>query len=184
MLSKVPFEDVDYIDSPVGWFPGWWVRVESPVGPVQMLLVHLRPPISDSGSWVKGYFITGPLRHKEIAAYMEQREAGIPTIVAGDFNETRGEALDLLEGAGLNDAVEAFHPDDAITWRWRTSVGSLELALDHVFHDDRLRALNAEILDVGASDHLPVKVLFEQGTGLPSLKQVGGSLGTLMTCTP
>ena len=92
---------------------------------------------------------------------MAKRAAGIPTIVAGDFNETQGKALDLLEEAGLDDAVEAFHPDGAITWRWRTAVGRIELALDHVFHDERLRALNAEIFEAGASDHFPVKVLFE-----------------------
>jgi len=184
VLSKHPFEDVDYIDSPIGWFPGWWVRVETPLGPVQMLSVHLRPPVSDSGSWVKGYFTTGPLRQKELAAYMAKREPGIPTIVAGDFNETRGKALTLLEEAGLDDAVEAFHPDDAITWRWRTSVGRIELALDHVFHDERLRALSAEIFETGASDHFPVKVLFEQGTGLPSLRQGSGFTGTLTTGTP
>lgn len=172
VLSKHPFEDVDYIDSPIGWFPGWWVRVETPLGPVQMLSVHLRPPVSDSGSWVKGYFTTGPLRQKELAAYMAKREPGIPTIVAGDFNETRGKALTLLEEAGLDDAVEAFHPDDAITWRWRTSVGRIELALDHVFHDERLRALNAEILETGASDHFPVKVLFEQGVEAQALDQM------------
>jgi len=36
-------------------------------------------------------------------------------------------------------------------------------ALDHVFHDARLRALDVEIIDAGASDHLPVKVWFEGG---------------------
>jgi vancomycin resistance protein VanJ len=164
VLSKHPFEDVNYIDSPIGWFPGWWVRVDTPAGPVQVLSVHLRPPVSDGGSWVKGYFTTGPLRLKELAAYMAKREAGVPTIVAGDFNETRGAAMDLLRGAGLDDAVAAFHSGDAVTWRWRTRVGDIELALDHVFHDDGLRARNAEVLDAGASDHLPVKVLFEQGT--------------------
>ena len=161
VLSKVPFEDMDYLDSPIGWFPGWWVRLDSPLGPVQVLLVHLRPPVSDSGSWVKGYFTTAGLRHQELAAYLERRAPGIPTIVAGDFNEARGKALDLLADRGLTDAVDALAPGTA-TWRWTTSVGTLRFTLDHVYHDDRLRALTAEVHDAGASDHLPVKVVFEQ----------------------
>ena len=164
VLSKHPLKEGEYLDSPIGWFPGWWVRVDSPLGRVQVLLVHLRPPISDGGSWVSGYFTTGGLRLLELKTYMDRRDPDLPVIVAGDFNEARGEALAFLEEAGLSDAVRAFRPRGA-TWRWKTSVGTLRFALDHVFHDVGLRALDVEIIDAGASDHLPVKVRFESVPG-------------------
>ena len=59
VLSKYPFEHGDYVPSPGGWFPAWRVVVDSPLGEVQVLQVHLRPPVSDGGSFVSGYFTTG-----------------------------------------------------------------------------------------------------------------------------
>ncbi|MBM4370021.1 MAG: endonuclease/exonuclease/phosphatase family protein [Deltaproteobacteria bacterium] len=160
VLSKHAVEEGPYLESPAGWFPGWWVRVDSPLGRVQALLVHLRPPVSDDGSWVKGYFTTGDVRRRELAAYLEHRDPELPTLVAGDFNEARGPALELLAAEGLVDALASFAPGEP-TFRWRTSLGTLRFVLDHLFHDEGLRALDAEVLDSGVSDHLPVKVCLQ-----------------------
>jgi endonuclease/exonuclease/phosphatase (EEP) superfamily protein YafD len=53
-LSKVRAREVAYIPSETGWFDGWIMEFETAAGPVQVLNVHLRPPVSDSGSWVSG----------------------------------------------------------------------------------------------------------------------------------
>jgi endonuclease/exonuclease/phosphatase (EEP) superfamily protein YafD len=161
VLSKHPFRSDPVVDSPIGWFPGWRIEVDTPVGSVQVLQVHLRPPVSDGGSWVSGYFSTGHYRHAEMHAYADSLTDGMPTIVLGDFNEESGDALELLEGRGMRDAVTEFHPDGD-TWRWRTRLGSLSFLLDHVFYDDALDALDARILEAGRSDHLPILVLFER----------------------
>ena len=58
ILSKHPIATDDYLESETGWFPAWLVTIDGPLGRVQLLDVHLRPPVSDSGSWVKGIFQT------------------------------------------------------------------------------------------------------------------------------
>jgi endonuclease/exonuclease/phosphatase (EEP) superfamily protein YafD len=161
VLSKHPFHRDPVVNSPIGWFPGWRVQVDTPLGPVQVLQVHLRPPVSDSGSWVSGYFSTGHYRRAELQAFTDTLADDVPTIVLGDFNEESGDALELLETRGLRDAVTEFHPDGD-TWRWRTRFGELSFALDHVFYDTALDALDTRILDAGRSDHLPILVLFER----------------------
>ena len=42
-----------------------------------------------------------------------------PVIVAGDFNERDGRAIDLLRERGFRSALPEFH-GSARTWRWRT----------------------------------------------------------------
>ena len=51
ILSRFPFREAAYVDPPEGgWFPGWVLVAETPLGRLQLLDVHLRPPRSESGS--------------------------------------------------------------------------------------------------------------------------------------
>ena len=165
ILSKYPFEDKAYVD-PVGdgWFPAWVVVVDSPLGEVQVLNVHLRPPLSDSGSVVSGYFSTPPIREKEIKRFHEELDPALPTLVVGDFNESGGDALSFLEERGMISGLKRFDtPQD--TWRWNTSIGEVGSQLDHIVHDKRLQPLNVRVLKAGRSDHLPVLGTFQlEGT--------------------
>ncbi len=163
VLSRHAFSPQEYIPAPKpGWFPAWRVVFETPLGRVQALNVHLRPPVSDGGSFVRGYFSTPSIRKREIAAYVKHLDASIPTIVAGDFNEgASGSAVAFLEGRGFATALPEFHPGED-TWRWTTSVGTVRSQLDHVVYDHkRLRALDAFVVQKGRSDHLPVVAIFE-----------------------
>jgi endonuclease/exonuclease/phosphatase (EEP) superfamily protein YafD len=73
-LSKVPAAEVAYVPSDTGWFDGWIMGFQTGVGKVQVLNVHLRPPVSDRGSWVSGYLTTGDDREREIKQfYARQR---------------------------------------------------------------------------------------------------------------
>jgi endonuclease/exonuclease/phosphatase (EEP) superfamily protein YafD len=163
VLSKHEITTEEVFPSPErGWFPAERLVVESPLGAVQILHVHLRPAI-DNGSWIKGFITTPPLRRREIEAYWKHVSLDLPTIVAGDFNEDpTGTAVAFLEAQGLS-RVSTTGPT---TWHyvvWNNGKKSdlLKLDIDHVMVDKRLSAQPATVLDAGASDHRPVIVTIE-----------------------
>lgn len=159
VLSKHPIREEAWLEPTVGWFPAWRVVVDTPLGPVQALDVHLRPPMSDGGSWVAGYFTTRDDRREEIAAFWPALDRELPTIVAGDFNEdAQGRAIAFLREQGLASALPQVDPR-AKTWRWQTKLGKLRMMLDHVVYGPELQLRSAEVLDRGTSDHLPVLVV-------------------------
>lgn len=159
VLSKHPIREEAWIEPTVGWFPAWRVVVDTPLGRVQALDVHLRPPMSDGGSWVAGYFTTRDDRREEIAAFWPAMDPKLPTIIAGDFNEdAQGRAIAFLAEKGLVSALPQVDPR-AKTWRWQTKLGKLRMMLDHVVYGPGLELRSAEVLDRGTSDHLPVLVV-------------------------
>ena len=143
-----------------GWFPGWRVVLETSVGEVQFLGVHLRPQISDSGSVVSGYFTTGDERLAEIRQHVASLDPDLPTLLVGDFNETEsGDALEYLASLGYRSALSVFEPGRD-TWRWTTSVGSISFPFDHLVHDARLVPIDVHAVETGRSDHIPVVGVF------------------------
>jgi endonuclease/exonuclease/phosphatase (EEP) superfamily protein YafD len=163
VLSRLPFDKLDYIASPGGWFPAWRVIVRSPLGRVQVLQLHLRPPVSDGGSVVSGYFTTPKFRRMEIEHFSRVLDARLPTLVVGDFNEDPdGRAIRFLRGRGLRSVLPEYQPG-ATTWRWNTSLGvQLTHTLDHIVYGPRLQPLEARVIRAGRSDHLPVLAIFQR----------------------
>lgn len=161
VLSKHPVTEVRYIEPPAGgWFPAWLLELDSPLGRLQLLNVHLRPQISESGSILSGVLTTAPMREAEMNTYVKYLDPELPTIVAGDFNEgDGGRAIAVLEREGYRTGLGEFDPD-ADTWRWQTSVGTARRRIDHVVYSPRLVPLNVEVLDAGRSDHLPLVATF------------------------
>lgn len=156
ILSKYPIADEQYLASPTRWFPAWRFVIDAPGGPVQLLDVHLRPPISDSGSWIVGSFTTDDIRLAEIEAFGAALDPALPTIVAGDFNESeRGDAVAWLGERGFSSVLPQFDRL-ATTWRWALPLSSLQLRLDHIVAGPQWRAVDARVLDAGVSDHRPV----------------------------
>ena len=162
VLSRYPLRTRAYMASPCGWFPAWRVELATPLGPLQVLQVHLRPPVSDSGSVVSGYFTTGSFRVKEITHFAAGLKPGVPTLVLGDFNEDHdGDAVGLLiRGQRFGSALREFQPG-ATTWRWDTRFGRLTHTLDHVLYSSQLEPLDARVLPTGRSDHLPLVATFQ-----------------------
>ena len=161
VLSRHLFTTASYTRSPFGWFPAWRVVVQSPLGPLQVLQVHLRPPVSDSGSFVSGYLTTGKFRHREISFFSTDLKPGLPTLVVGDFNEDHGgDVVEHLKKKGLYSALEEFHPRKD-TWRWQTSLGKLTHTLDHILYSRELKPLDCKVLEAGRSDHLPLVAVFQ-----------------------
>jgi endonuclease/exonuclease/phosphatase family metal-dependent hydrolase len=157
VLSKLPFRDVGELEPPEGgWFHAWVVVAETALGPVQLVNLHLRPQVSESGSVLAGVFTTAPVRRREIEAYFEAVKQDLPTVYAGDFNESSsGSAVRWLDGRGYRSQLPAGGPVD--TWRWTTPLGIARAQLDHIVVDTAmLESTSVEVLDLGRSDHLPV----------------------------
>ncbi len=162
VLSRFPFQDMETMPSPVGWFPAWRVVVTSPLGKLQVLLVHLHPPVSETGSVVSGYFTTPSVRQKEMVAFSSMIDPRLPTLVLGDFNEDEGgRAIAHLREGGFRSVLEEFHRDTD-TWRWNTRLGQISHTLDHILYDLRLDPLDARVIEAGRSDHLPVIATFQR----------------------
>ncbi len=157
VLSRFPLLAREYLAPPDGgWFPAWRVLVETPIGQLQTLHVHLRPQLSESGSFLGGVFSTPPIRRAEIAAYHAALDPAAPTLVVGDFNENgRGGAIRFLEDRGMRSALPGARGAEP-TWRWQTSIGTIREQLDHIVHDARLEVVHVEVVERGRSDHLPV----------------------------
>jgi endonuclease/exonuclease/phosphatase (EEP) superfamily protein YafD len=163
LLSRFPVRSVALIrPHGEGFFPAWHLVLEAPApfGALQALVVHLRPPVSDGGSWVKGHFIAPGIHEREIELFAQALDDRLPTLVVGDFNEEAdGKAIAFLARLNMRTALPEFAPGRR-TWRWPTSVWTLERQLDHIVYDRRLEPLAVHVVDAGRSDHFPVVGLF------------------------
>ncbi len=156
VLSRFPLEVSEVVEPSVGWFPAWRGVFTTPLGRLQVLQVHLRPPVSDGGSWVWGYLTTDDVRRSELRTFVAELGGDLPTAVVGDFNAEPGdEALTWLTGEGFRSTLADYAPADD-TWRWPTSVLTFTGTLDHIFVNTRLDAVSARVVRRGRSDHLPV----------------------------
>jgi len=157
ILSRYPLTQVAYVPSTPGWFPGWILRADTPLGPVQLLSVHLHPPLGENGSVsVSAYFSTSSIREKEIQALHSYVQPRVPTMVLGDFNEQdSGSAVQWLRAQGYTDALREFDTQTN-TWHWPTSVITLRARYDHILYSPGLHCFEAKVIPEGASDHYPV----------------------------
>jgi endonuclease/exonuclease/phosphatase family metal-dependent hydrolase len=163
LMSRTPLTDVESLPSPVGWFPALRAVTSGPLGPIQVLGVHLHPPVSERGSFLTGAFTTRDDRLREICDHRCAVLPGIPAVIAGDFNAGPWEpAIRDLGEEGWHDAVAVAHPF-APTWRGRVR-GILPFAaqLDHVLVPPGLCAVDVRILHDGPSDHWPVRVVLQR----------------------
>jgi endonuclease/exonuclease/phosphatase (EEP) superfamily protein YafD len=169
VLSKREIRSDELLSPPPGgFFPAERLVVASPLGDVQILHVHLRPNV-DRGNWLLGWQTTPPVRRKEIETYFAQLTTGVPTIVAGDFNELpSGLAVEFLARNGLARIPTA----GPTTWHHVIDVGgvqvsALSLDIDHVVVDASLVASDAKVIDAGSSDHRPVVVTLARAWTAP-----------------
>lgn len=162
VLSRHPFEDHGVHPGLGGWHPAWHVVVDSPIGPLQLLLVHLRPTVSAREGYVGSYFESDDARAQEIRTFQQACNDALPTLVLGDFNESAGPATSHLREQGFQSVLPQYRPGQE-TWRYEKSLlGQTVDTLDHIFYRDDLAPLNAYVTYSGHSDHLPVTALFER----------------------
>jgi endonuclease/exonuclease/phosphatase (EEP) superfamily protein YafD len=160
-LSKTPPTESAYIPSDTGWFDGWIMSFSTDAGPVQVLNVHLRPPVSDQGSFgVSGYLFTDDDRQREIKRFYAAGRTDVPMIVAGDFNDGQGSGvLRWLKSKGMQNALPEFDRRTP-TWEWQTSMIKLHRRMDHIVYAPELYCYEARVVRAGESDHFPVVGVF------------------------
>lgn len=158
VLSRSPFETVEWRPSPVAKFPAWCLRAETPLGRMDVLAVHLHPPVDENGLFT-GFFTTGDEREAEIRDHLSC--FGRDTDLAvGDFNEGEGSAIGRVTALGMVDVASRFPP---VRRTWEMIVGStvLEGRPDHVFARAPLVPTRVEVLELGGSDHRPLRVTLQ-----------------------
>jgi endonuclease/exonuclease/phosphatase (EEP) superfamily protein YafD len=160
-LSKTLPTEITYLPSDTGWFDGWIMGFLTDAGPVQVLNVHLRPPVSDRGSFgVSGYLFTGDDRQREMRRFYAAGRADLPMVVAGDFNDTETSGvLRWLKSKGMRNALSEFDRSTP-TWQWQTSLITLRRRMDHIVYAPELYCYEARVIKGGASDHYPVVGVF------------------------
>ena len=144
---------------PRAWFPSWRIQVATPAGALQVLQLHLRPSMTDAGRVTpSGYLHSRSIRQEEARWHLAGLEPSLPTLLAGDLNESRGEpAVRALQSQGFRSAVPRWTP----TWRWPLAGHpAVRLELDHVLLGPGLLPGAAQVLQAGSSDHLPVRASF------------------------
>lgn len=154
ILSHFPVEDRGVIPVRGDWHPGWVVDVGTPGGHVQVVVVHLRSLFNGDRDWISNYLATGEDHLYEMRLFMGHAAPSVPTIVAGDFNEsTGGAAVRLLEERGFTNVLPRFKPRQ---FTWYSRATGFDMTIDHIMVGDRLTALDGWAERRGRSDHLPV----------------------------
>ncbi|MCP4163353.1 MAG: hypothetical protein GY760_25105 [Deltaproteobacteria bacterium] len=108
-LSKYEIKNIKFI-KPVGWFPGLKADIKTPFGLVQILNVHLRPPLSERGTPILSALYNSSKRHRiELDHFLKETVKDIPLIIAGDFNEEESDkAIVNLVKKGFTDSLSIY----------------------------------------------------------------------------
>ncbi|MDD4890270.1 MAG: endonuclease/exonuclease/phosphatase family protein [Phycisphaerae bacterium] len=162
VMSKFPIK-LKAFDKPAGsWGPFMFIESQTPLGPVQLLNVHLSPAITREGKIPLALVVELPEIHrKEMAAAFAKIKPGDgPLIVLGDFNEFDGigAAAWLHNEQRMIDALPQFD-EKSPTWQWIQKSGPVTARLDHIAYRG-LGCKSAAIVEGWSSDHRPVVATF------------------------
>lgn len=158
IMSRYRLQDIKLIEPAEGWFPALFARIQTPVGLIQVLNVHLRPPLADNGAVSIGaYYRAKDIHSEEIGGFIKHTKSNEPLIVLGDFNENeKSKAIRQLVEDGFTDALSIYDRNSE-TWVWKTSAGiELKNRYDHILYNNYLVCTGAKVTSVNASDHMPV----------------------------
>ncbi len=160
VFSKYPFEEISFQRPSMGWFGGWITHYQTPFGLIQVLNVHLKPPVGEQGVSVSAYLEAPTIHRQEIQELHPLLTPGIPTFIVGDFNEEDDDkAVAWLEKQSYKNSLSQFNTCTH-TWEWPFWFTKLKGRYDHILHNQHFRLVYAEVLPVKASDHFPVIAIF------------------------
>jgi len=171
LISKYPFEELHWLPAKSQWFHGWIIMVETPLGKIQVLNTHLRPPIQAGNSLIPSplaFYYSKEERKDDLQDWYQYLDVNQKIIILGDFNESHrglfyGKAISWLENpqVGFRDAIDEFDP--STTWEWPLPMNmKLSANFDHIFYrKSELKCLSAGVRREGASDHFPVVAVFQ-----------------------
>jgi endonuclease/exonuclease/phosphatase family metal-dependent hydrolase len=162
ILSRYPLHHLKVIWVPNARHAAILADVHTPIGNLQVLNVHLRPPLNiHDGIGPLGLEIwrSSNLHMKELRYLYQQLDPNKKIIIAGDFNEgSRGHAYLFLR---RHDYVDALWYDKsaADTWCWKWMFIMFSGHLDHMFfRPGVLYPQQVQVLHEGNSDHFPIVV--------------------------
>jgi endonuclease/exonuclease/phosphatase family metal-dependent hydrolase len=161
LMSRYELGPVRVIQPEVGWWPALLAEVETPAGAIQILNVHLKPPLTERGSVTVPAYCQAPgIHRKELAGFLRHVDPERPLIIAGDFNESEiGLAMRSLFDQGFASALSAYDRRSK-TWHWKVWPGIVvNDRYDHILYSDHLHCTGAEVVHVSGSDHLPVRAV-------------------------
>lgn len=76
VMSRYPIREVLSLASDGGFFIAWRIVIDTNLGRIQVLNVHLRPPTTDDGNWVVGLFTTRGDRLRELTQHISRLDPG------------------------------------------------------------------------------------------------------------
>jgi exonuclease III len=159
ILSKYPIIKTNYLNNKFGWFRAALIHIKKGNDTIQLLNVHLRPPLSKKG-WIglNTYAKAQKIHVNELEYFMEKITPNLPTIILGDFNENDdGKAMQwLAKEKKYTDALRLF---DKRTETWRFLI--LRGRYDHLVFNKNLNCIKSRVYKLGRSDHFPVFGKFE-----------------------
>ena len=164
IISKYELYDANLIEPNDNWFPAFYTWVDTPIGKIQILNVHLKPPLSEEGKFsAAAYLETGDHHKMELERFLGRTDPNQPMIILGDFNENeKGKAISQLIEAGWTDALSRYDKKTN-TWIWQTSAGlEIKNRYDHILYNGFLKCTAARVTNIEASDHLPVTAVIVQ----------------------
>lgn len=166
VLSRTPFGGGVMLDASEGPFPALLITVETSIGPLQILNLHLFPPVRwRERGWRRAYLDSQDVHLREVQAFLPKLDPRAPTLIVGDLNEaSAGKAVSWLIDRGFVAALDPRTP----TWRWQTDIGPITWQLDHILYRGPLSVVASRVVNAGNSDHWPVVATFaRQNTPAP-----------------
>ncbi len=163
VLSKQAFAAREHVQPKAGMFPAWRLVLDTPLGPIQVLNLHLHPVWRQGRGWIEAYMATRARHAEEMRELLPLLDAETPTLLVGDFNEdaATGTVAPIVRELGY-ETVLVSRGIRAPTWRWETRAGEVAWQLDHIYVGSGLSAVDAWVIDAGASDHLPIVATIER----------------------
>jgi endonuclease/exonuclease/phosphatase family metal-dependent hydrolase len=164
IISKYELYDANLIEPNDNWFPAFYAWVDTPIGKIQILNVHLKPPLSEEGKVSAGaYLKTGDEHLMELDWFLGRTDPNQPMIILGDFNgNEKDKAIRRLIETGWTDALSRYDKKTN-TWVWKTSAGlEIKNRYDHILYNGFLDCTAARVTNIEASDHFPVTAVIIQ----------------------
>jgi endonuclease/exonuclease/phosphatase family metal-dependent hydrolase len=158
LLSRYPLANIEPIPPAGGWFGALLAEVDSPIGPVQLLNVHLKPAITKRGNFGIGAMVTASRIHfEELKGFLDATDPNKPLIVAGDFNESETKrGVQWLTDQGFDNALWKFDRRSKTWIKPLVPLVTLRNRYDHIMLSPHLQCTGAKVDRVKASDHMPV----------------------------
>jgi len=160
IVSRFPLKNHRYQHSQRGINGFLIAEVESPGGRLQVASLHLDPLRiwTTAEKWslpAQLLWGQGEIHRAEMKQINEALKPGMPTVLAGDFNNASHAALNQLRKQGFSDSFAQVtpHPDQNPTLHFKLLGVPAGRRIDYILHDASFETLESQVLPGHPSDH-------------------------------